>query len=198
MKRTHLTATVALLSLTTLGCAAGRQSDALTRELPYASRVELLDAEYRLTLADEEVRRAGAAVRQAHEELARAERELDAAKEDPTTADAAKARVEFLRANDGLANEKLRLARAQASCARLAYERDRMRLIAREQVAAPGKIREGPGQEQLAECQQTVDGVEAAADERQTKARAAREEWERANARAMLERPARAEDPYLD
>lgn len=198
MRSTWIPALIALLALASLGCTTGRPMEELTRALPYASRLELLDAEHRLALARDEVRRAEDAARTAGDALALAERESAAAKDGSSEAKEAEARIAFLRADDAFAKERLRLAKAEASCTELRLERDRLHLLTREEVAGAEELSAAPVEEKLAQCESDAEGLRANVATLEKAARAAEEDWERADAKLALERPAASDAPYLN
>ncbi|MGA9523110.1 MAG: hypothetical protein WBV82_16700 [Myxococcaceae bacterium] len=174
-----------------VGCVPGRgqrvPEETLAR-IPFAGRVELLDAEDELALAHQRVAEAARDQEKLQEEIRDAEAHLDTAeaaarrqkspKLEQLAVDEARARLKYLYARDDAEKRNRKAAELQLQCAEARLE------LARVKVAQKAKI-EGADQLPVEQFEKQVDRCSAQLEERhvelrtqQAQMRAARSDWE--------------------
>jgi hypothetical protein len=211
MKQLPTAGFVAFAAFWLLDCSANRVPSRVLGRLPYESKIELLEAENDLALAVDhleearnEVTRHRAAIRRAKDRLSAAEDEEGSAKDAPSKDVArlsvveAKARLEYLRAQQRVNEETEHIQEVGLECARARFELARVDIARKAKVEGSESLDPQSFENQVKNCEGEVAKLQKDLKEPSQKARASKEAWD--NQRAVLAKKtfdARA-SPYVE
>jgi cell fate (sporulation/competence/biofilm development) regulator YlbF (YheA/YmcA/DUF963 family) len=168
-----------------------RVPEHVVMELPYETRIELLEAENELALAIDKVDQASSEILRARNNIRRARsraqaagQELDRAEDAVSrevaqlTIDEAEARVEFLRARQRLNVALLEVEQLALRCAFGRFELARLTAARKAKVAGSEELDPKEFEAQVSECDAEVKELRAGLGADTADEKAAREAWE--------------------
>lgn len=186
---------IVLLTLPLLAACGSRYGmrlpDEMEKNLPYETRIELLEAENALALAYDKVDEASSEIVRARDNIRRArsraqaaESELDRAEDTVSkevaqlTIEEAEARVEYLRARQRLNVAKLEVEELAKQCAIARFELSRVTAARKAKVAGSEELDPKEFESQVSECEAEVKEERAGLGANTADEKAAREAWE--------------------
>lgn len=200
-----------LLFLGPGACGPKRLPSDLLQRLPYETRIELLEAENDLAIAidkrdeaENEVSRTRDALRRAKARLSDAEDEEGAAK-DPVSREVAtlavqeaEARVAYLRARQEVNVEALDTEEVAFDCARDKFELARLNAARKGKVQGSESFSPKDFEADVARCEAALARERGRLKEKDQRAKAAREEWEKKKAQLAKKTFDARASPYVE
>jgi hypothetical protein len=203
----------ALLSalLVCTACGVKRVPDSIIEKLPYESRIDLLEAENELAIAvdklDEtrnEVQRTKEQIRRAKDRLSAANGEVGSAN-DATSKEVAKlavaegeARLDWLKARQGVNLEEQKLAEIALTCALARFEQSKLEAARKKKIEGSEALDPVDFENQVKQCDEKYAAARTEAKNVSTQADEVKSKWESSkSALAKKTFDARA-SPYVE
>lgn len=174
-----------------VGCVPGRGQrvpEEMLARIPFAGRVELLDAEDELALAQQRVEEAARdeaklkeEIRSAESHLSRAEAAADRQKSpklEELAVNEARARLKYLYARDDAEQRNRKAAELQLQCARARLELARVKVVQKVKVKGAEQLPLESFEKQVDRCSAQLEERHVELRTQQAKMRAARSDWE--------------------
>lgn len=193
------------------GCGVKRVPDSIIEKLPYESRIDLLEAENDLAIAVDKLDETRAEVQRTKDQIRRAKDRLSAANSeagsasDPTSREVAQlaivegdARLDWLKARQGVNLEEEKLATIALTCALSRFEQSKLEAARKKKIEGSEALDPAEFENQVKLCDEKYAAARTEAKDISTQADEVKARWETSkSALAKKTFDARA-SPYVE